>query len=163
MEKPAHCYLSLGSNLGNRKENIVGAIVRISEKAGRIVALSGYYETEPWGFESESKFLNVAVEIVTNLPPADLLRTTQEIERETGRKEKSVDGVYKDRIIDIDILFYDNLILNTNDLKIPHPLLHERPFVLQPLAEIAPDFVHPQLNRKMKDFTSPPAVLTVLP
>jgi 2-amino-4-hydroxy-6-hydroxymethyldihydropteridine diphosphokinase len=147
----AHCFLSLGSNLGNRRENIAKTIGRISEKIGEVVALSDYYETEPWGFESKSKFLNVAVEVETNLYPVDLLRTAQEIERETGRKDKSVNGIYKDRIIDIDILFYDDLILNATELIIPHPLLHKRRFVLQPLTEIAPDFVHPQLNRKIKD------------
>jgi 2-amino-4-hydroxy-6-hydroxymethyldihydropteridine diphosphokinase len=147
----ARCFLGLGSNLGNRRENIAKTVGRIAEKIGKVVALSGYYETEPWGFDSKSKFLNVAVEIETNLYPADLLRTAQEIERETGRKDKSVNGIYKDRVIDIDVLFYDNLILNTGDLIIPHPLLHERRFVLQPLAEIAPDFVHPRLNRKVKD------------
>jgi 2-amino-4-hydroxy-6-hydroxymethyldihydropteridine diphosphokinase len=148
----AHCFLSLGSNIGNRSEHIADAIVRISEKIGKIVLLSDYYETEPWGFHSKSKFLNVVAEVETNQEPYDLLRTTQKIEIETGRKEKSADGVYKDRIIDIDILFYNDLVLNANDLIIPHPLLHERQFVLQPLAEIAPDFVHPLLNKKIKDF-----------
>lgn len=147
----AHCFLSLGSNLGNRRKNITAAIARISEKTGKIVALSDYYETEPWGFESDAKFLNLVVEVETDLHLYDLLRTTQKIERETGRKEKSVGGVYKDRIIDIDILFYDNIVLETNDLTVPHPLLHKRRFVLQPLAEIAPNFVHPALNKKIKD------------
>jgi 2-amino-4-hydroxy-6-hydroxymethyldihydropteridine diphosphokinase len=146
-----HCFLSLGSNIGNKRENIAGTLARIAEKAGRIVKLSDFHETEPWGFESESKFLNVVAEVETELQPIDLLHITQEIEKEAGRKEKSAHGQYKDRIIDIDILFYNDEMIESPELVIPHPLLHKRPFVLQPLAEIAPDFKHPLLRKTIRE------------
>ena len=147
----ATVYLSLGSNLGDRLENITEALVFIAKKVGDVTKVSDFYETMPWGFYSKSKFLNVAAEVVTNLQPLNLLSITQEIEKEIGRKEKSVNGVYKDRMIDIDILFYEHQIIESPDLTIPHPLLHKRQFVLQPLAEIAPDFVHPVLKKTIRE------------
>jgi 2-amino-4-hydroxy-6-hydroxymethyldihydropteridine diphosphokinase len=145
------CFLSLGSNLGNKRENINRALALMVERVGDVSRRSEFHETEPWGFESESKFLNLALEIETKLQPYDLLRATSRIEKEVGRKEKSVNGKYKDRIIDIDILFYDDEIIESPDLTIPHPLLHKRSFVVQPLAEIAPDFVHPALKKKIRE------------
>ena len=111
---------------------------------GDIVALSSLYETEPWGFESDSAFLNAAICIETNHPPLVCLEMTKAIEREMGRTQKSSDGVYHDRIIDIDILFYADEIVKTDELTVPHPLLADRDFVLRPLAEIAPDLIHPE-------------------
>ncbi|MDR2148173.1 MAG: 2-amino-4-hydroxy-6-hydroxymethyldihydropteridine diphosphokinase [Tannerella sp.] len=147
----ATVYLGLGSNLGDRRKNIAKALTLIAEKVGDVIKVSGFHETEPWGFHSTSYFLNVAAIVETNLQPINLLHITQEIEKETGRREKSANGAYKDRIIDIDILFYDNQIIESPDLTIPHPLLHKRAFVLQPLVEIAPDFVHPVLERTVRE------------
>ena len=104
-----------------------------------MVRQSALYETEPWGFESENAFINAAVCVETTLAPHDLLAATQAIEREMGRKRKSKDGVYHDRVIDIDILLYDDLYIDTPDLRIPHPLMYERDFVMVPLREIKED------------------------
>ena len=136
-------YLGLGSNLGDKRENIKKALAIITERVGNILTLSGFYETQPWGYDSSETYLNVAVGIETDLKPEELLFVTQDIERVTGRREKTTRGEYHDRIIDIDILLYDNLILQTPELTIPHPLMHLRDFVLMPLSEIAPEKVHP--------------------
>ena len=143
----ANAYLSLGANLGNKRKQLITAITFLAEKAGDIPAFSGFYETSPWGFSSPYAFLNVAVHLETSLSPGELLAITQQIECEMGRTTKSKDRQYNDRIIDIDILMYDDLILQTPDLVLPHPLLHERLFVLQPLSEIAPTLVHPILRK----------------
>lgn len=143
-------YLGLGTNIGHRRRNLITAAALLAEKAGDVLALSGFYETEPWGFESDNRFLNAAVRLNTSLSPAELLRVTQEIEKELGRTEKS-DGAYRDRIIDIDILLYDDRIVEMPGLTIPHPLMHERKFVMEPLAEIAPAVVHPVLGERMTD------------
>ncbi len=129
-------YLGLGSNLGNRKENIDEAVKRISEKVGVVERRSSNIETEPWGFDSPNRFVNAAVRCTTELSPREVLEATQAIEREMGRTEKSSDGCYHDRIIDIDILIYDDITVDEADLKIPHPLIAEREFVLKPLKEI---------------------------
>lgn len=129
-------YLSLGSNLGQRQRNIQDAVEMINARAGRVVRLSPLHETLPWGFESDNTFLNAALCLHTKLSPLRLLDVTQEIEREMGRKEKSAAGVYHDRIIDIDILLYDDLHINTPRLTIPHPLMRQRDFVMTPLREI---------------------------
>jgi 2-amino-4-hydroxy-6-hydroxymethyldihydropteridine pyrophosphokinase len=131
-------YLGLGSNLGDKHENIKNALLLISERVGEILALSSFYETEPWGYNSTKSYINAAVKIKTALLPEELLSVTQEIERELGREKKSSCGEYHDRIIDIDILLYDNLKIRTPELTIPHPLMYKRLFVMQPLAEIAP-------------------------
>lgn len=136
-------YLSLGSNLGDKEANIVQAIVKINEKIGAVVRQSSLLITEPWGFESDNAFVNCAVCCKTTLTPRRLLNATQRIEREMGRTRKSLvfkDGTprveYHDRIIDIDILLYDDVTINTPTLKIPHPLMQERDFVMIPLREI---------------------------
>ena len=131
----ASVYLSLGSNLGNRKKNLEKAISFISEEAGKIISVSSFYQSEPQGFKSENDFLNAVILIETTLSPFELLAKTQEIEKKIGRKTKSTE-TYSDRIIDIDILFYDDLIVDTPELKIPHPLWKERDFVKIPLAEL---------------------------
>lgn len=125
---------------------MITAAALLAERVGDVLALSGFYETEPWGFQSDNTFLNAALQLHTLLPPLQLLYATQEIEKEMGRKQKS-NGVYHDRIIDIDILLYDDLILQTPELVLPHPLMHERGFVLEPLVEIAPNVVHPVLGK----------------
>ena len=119
------------------------AILHIEKRIGHVDAQSAFYETEPWGFHSENKFLNSAVKVTTSLSPLQILEKTQQIEREMGRMHKSVGGQYSDRLIDIDILMYDDLVVQTDVLTLPHPLMHERLFVMEPLAEIAPRAIHP--------------------
>lgn len=132
-------YLSLGSNIGNRKRAMRDAVALLSERVGTVVRQSSLYETEPWGFETPNLFINACVELTTNLAPVDLLRATQQIEQDLGRTGKSVDGVYHDRAIDIDILLYDDLHVNLPFLQIPHPLMEERDFVMKPLRELLGD------------------------
>jgi len=129
-------YLSLGTNLGDKEKNLLSAISEIERRIGPIRAQSAFLATEPWGFESENTFLNAAVCVETRLAPLDLLHVTQQIERDLGRTHKSVGGQYHDRIIDIDILLYDDLHLATKELTIPHPHMYERDFVLIPLQQI---------------------------
>lgn len=148
-------YLSLGSNLGDRRQLIKNAIKQIEEQIGHVVRQSALHETEPWGFSSPNKFLNAAVCVETTLTPRQLLQTTQQIECQMGRTHKTLrasslpshlpregqnEGLpnYADRPIDIDILLYDDLRIDEPDLQIPHPLMYERDFVMQPLSEILP-------------------------
>lgn len=139
-------YLGLGSNLGDREEHIRKAVALIGEKVGLVIRQSSLIETEPWGFESENRFLNGVILVETSLTPRQLLRATQKIERSLGRKRKSTDSSlqspdfskYSDRPIDIDILLYDDLTIDEPDLKIPHPLMEQRDFVMIPLNEIKP-------------------------
>lgn len=146
----AIAYLGLGTNIGNKRRNMITAAALLAERVGDVLALSGFYETEPWGFESENIFLNAAVKLKTSFPPLELLQITQQIEKELGRAEKS-NGVYHDRIIDIDILLYDDEVLQIPGLTLPHPLMHERKFVMDPLSEIAPFVVHPVLKERIID------------
>lgn len=139
----AKVFLSLGSNLGNKRQNLESAVKLINERIGEISSLSSFYNTAPWGFDSDNSFLNAAACVNTDLTPDDILSETQKIEKEIGRIKKSVDGTYSDRIIDIDILTYDNMQINSPQLTIPHPLMTQRDFVMIPLAEIAPDEIHP--------------------
>ena len=129
-------YLGLGSNMGDRKATLDAACQLIEERIGTVVRRSSYRESAPWGFESSNQFLNAAVCCHTSLTPRRLLRATQRIERQLGRQQKSRDGIYHDRPIDIDILLYDDLTVDEPDLKIPHPLMRQRPFVMEPLREI---------------------------
>jgi len=140
-------YLGLGSNLGDRHTLLLAAIEQLVQHVGRLVRCSSFIETEPWGFASDHPFLNAVAWFQTNLTPRELLTTTQEIERNLGRKEKSISSAavtdasasvphYTDRPIDIDILLYGDQHINEPDLKIPHPLMHERDFVMHPLNEI---------------------------
>jgi 2-amino-4-hydroxy-6-hydroxymethyldihydropteridine diphosphokinase len=129
-------YLGLGSNLGDSRENILSAYQEIEKLIGSIVRRSAFYVSEPWGFESPNPFTNTVILVHTLLQPHDVLRVTQQIERQLGRTEKSVDGIYHDRTIDIDILLYDDLQIDEPDLKIPHPLMKQRLFVMTPLSEI---------------------------
>lgn len=130
------CYLSLGSNLGDKEHNILEAVRLLAEKAGTIVKCSSLMVTKPWGFESENDFVNAAVALDTELSAHQLLDTTQEIERMMGRKRKSVGGRYHDRIIDIDILLYGDEEIHDERLTIPHPYMNERDFVMLPLKEV---------------------------
>lgn len=122
--------------MGDRKGNIKLAIKQISELIGPVVRQSALIETAPWGFNSANTFINAAVCSETSLSPREVLQATQDIERALGRTTKSIDGQYHDRLIDIDILLYDDLHMNEPDLVIPHPHMNERQFVMQPLSEI---------------------------
>ena len=136
-------YLRLGTNLGDREENMHRALQLLNLRVGKLERVSRMIETEPWGFQSENKFLNACCRICTALSPIQLLKATQKIERSLGRTEKSKNGIYHDRLIDIDILYYDDLTMNTPQLTIPHPHIREREFVTVPLREIMEDASHP--------------------
>ena len=146
-------YLSLGSNLGQREENLRKAIRLIHERVGEVVRQSSFIETEPWGFESDHPFMNAAVLCLTEKSPREVLRLTQQIEHDLGKSKehatqrsqivnrqssncKLSNCKYTDRPIDIDILLYDDLTVDEPDLQIPHPLMYERDFVMIPLKEI---------------------------
>lgn len=136
-------YLGLGSNLGDCRRNLERAIRLIGNRVGQVTRRSSFIETEPWGFESENRFLNAVILCETTQTPREVLRLTQQIERDMGRRKVvggglTVDGqrIYSDRIVDIDILLYDDLTVDEPDLKIPHPLMHQRGFVMIPLNEI---------------------------
>lgn len=131
-------YLSLGSNLGNKREQLQRAIALLGERVGTVVRSSSFIETAPWGFESTNQFLNACVLVSTRLSPREALEVTKQIERDLGRTHKSIDGQYKDRPIDIDLLLYDDLHICDDDLVIPHPHMKERDFVMIPLREILP-------------------------
>lgn len=137
-------YLGIGSNLGERRNNCLIALRLLAEKGVIIRKASSFYETEPWGIKEQPDFINMAAEVETDLPPDELLKVIKGIEREMGRKETFRWGP---RIIDIDILLYNDMIYESADLRIPHPLMHEREFVLEPLSEIAPERVHPLLKK----------------
>lgn len=142
-------FFSLGTNLGRRTGNLRRAIRLIRERIGTVVSQSAFIDTLPWGFESSHRFLNACVGVETSLSPREVLQTTQDIEREMGRKRKSTDGNYHDRLIDIDILLYDDLVIDEPDLQIPHPFMAERMFVLKPLAQIAPKHVVPGTGKSV--------------
>lgn len=146
----ATVYLGLGTNLGNKAANLQAAVKLINEKIGKVASLSSFYETAPWGFSSEHSFLNAAVEVYTTLLPIEVLHITQSVERELGRTQKSSGGVYADRLIDIDILLYDQLIIQTPELVLPHPLMTQRDFVMLPLTEIAGEVIHPVFHQQLK-------------
>ena len=135
-------YLGLGSNLGDREQHIRQAVTLIGERVGQVVRQSSLIETEPWGFESENRFLNGVILVDTLLAPRQVLKATQQIERDLGRKKnvnrKSQNRHYSDRPIDIDILLYDDLTVDEPGLTIPHPLMQERDFVMIPLEQIKP-------------------------
>jgi 2-amino-4-hydroxy-6-hydroxymethyldihydropteridine diphosphokinase len=142
-------YLSLGTNLGDRMNFLIQAYLSINNRIGKVLIASSIYETEPWGFNSNDLFLNQVLLIQTNFTPIGILNEIHAIESEFGRSKNS--QLYESRNIDIDILFYDDLILHDSNLRIPHPLLHERKFTLLPLIEIAKDLIHPVLNVKLEE------------
>ena len=127
----AHVYLGLGTNLGDKAANLHRAVCGISEKIGKVLSLSSFYETAPWGFTSENSFLNAAVCVETSLSPWEVLHRTQEIERMLGRT------------------LYDKEIIQTPELTLPHPLMLQREFVMKPLLEIASKAIHPVLGKKL--------------
>ncbi len=148
----APIYLGLGTNLGNREQNMETAIKNIEKQIGTIISQSAFYSSEPFGFESDNLFLNSVVEVSTMLLPYELLAATQKIESEMGRTVKSDANGYTDRVIDIDILLYNKKVIhNAPTLVVPHPEMQKRDFVLKPFAEIAPHFVHPVLNKTISE------------
>jgi 2-amino-4-hydroxy-6-hydroxymethyldihydropteridine diphosphokinase len=142
-------YLGLGSNLGDKVDNCRRALEKISTSShNHIQAVSSLYKTEPVGYKDQDWFINCAAEVTTTLPPPLLLQFLQGIEKRMGRITPFKMGP---RIIDLDILFYGAMVIEETDLVIPHPHLHERGFVLVPLAEIAPDLPHPVLNKTVNE------------
>lgn len=141
-------YLSLGSNLGDREAHLTAALHRLQAAGVHVVRRSSIQETEPQDFKDQPWFLNLAVEVETDLAPQELLASIQKIESDMGRQRSIPKGP---RTIDIDILFYANLIITTTDLEIPHPRLTQRAFVLDPLSEIAPDLRHPVTGQSVRE------------
>jgi 2-amino-4-hydroxy-6-hydroxymethyldihydropteridine diphosphokinase len=144
---PSLVYLSLGSNVGDRATQLLSALARL-ETTGRIVAVSSFYETEPMEFTQQPWFLNCAVALETSQTPQQLMASILHIEQEMGRQRLQKKGP---RTIDIDILLFDNAVVNSSDLTVPHPALHQRRFVLEPLAEIAPEVSHPALKKTVRE------------
>ena len=148
----ALAYLSLGSNLGKRQENIENALRALNAMAQmQCIQCSSFYETKPWGFFSKHLFINAVAIYRTTLPPESLLQITKNVETSLGRTQKSHNEQYTDRKIDIDILMYNNLIYHSPQLILPHPYFHKRLFVLEPLVEIAPQIIHPLLEKTMTE------------
>ena len=141
-------YIGIGSNLGDRHRNCLRAIELLRQNGLFITKQSSMHETEPWGVTEQPEFVNMTVETETVLAPIELLKMLKKIEKDMGRQDTIKWGP---RIIDLDILLYDNIILKTDSLTIPHPLMHEREFVLGPLSEIAGDFIHPVLKKSIAD------------
>ena len=144
-------YLSIGSNKGNRSVLINKAINEIEKKIGKIISRTSIYQSKSWGFDSND-FYNLSLLIDTDIEPKSLLINLKKIEKSMGRED--IDGSYSDRFIDIDILFYDNIIIDSEDLKIPHPKIEIRKFVLVPMLEIADDYVHPILNKTIRQLNN---------
>jgi 2-amino-4-hydroxy-6-hydroxymethyldihydropteridine diphosphokinase len=142
-------FLGIGTNLGSREINLERAIESIGEFIGPVIKSSSIYETEPWGFQSNEEFLNQVVMVKTDVNPSGLLGRILMIESTLGRVRG--EKRYESRLIDIDILLYDDIIVDEESLKIPHPLMHQRRFVLVPLCELAPDMMHPVLKKTVAD------------
>ncbi len=141
-------FIGLGSNLGDKRKNIAIALKRLKDRGIKIIKISSLIETEPYGYKEQDKFLNAVCLVETNYSPHKLLKILLNIEEEMGRVR---DIKWGPRIIDLDIIFYDNLILKDESLVIPHYDAHNRIFVMGPLSEIAPDFVHPVLKKTVKE------------
>ena len=141
--------LAFGSNLGDKEEYILAAYRLLEEELGELIKKSSFIETSPWGFESDNSFINSVAVFETQKTPIEALEICNKIEKELGRVREG--NTYQNRTIDIDILFYDDIILNTPELIIPHPLIQKRDFVLTPLKEILPNLIHPILKKKIKD------------
>lgn len=145
--KMAKLFLLLGGNLGDKAQIFKSARQRLEEELGAIIETSSIYETEPWGFECDDLFWNQVVVIETKLTPVEVLKFTKSIELELGRIRKA--ARYTSRLIDIDLLFYDDLVFHEPDLELPHPRMIDRRFVLEPLAEVAAGFVHPVFKQSI--------------
>ena len=148
-DKMTSAVLSIGSNLGDRHLNLRQARFLLLEAAGTITLQSSIYETEPWGFDTSDHFLNQVILLETKLSAVGLIETILEIEKQLGRERTGTR--YASRIIDIDILFFGEEVILSNNLIIPHPLVQERKFILVPLCEIMPEFIHPVFEKKISD------------
>jgi len=148
---PTTAYLHTGSNEGDRLRNLQTAVEWIEKRAGNCLLHSAIYETAAWGIEDQPDFLNQALAISTDRPPFELLDVLLGVEKDMGRQRRVKWG---QRLIDIDLLFYGSIRIHTERLKIPHPFLHQRNFVLQPLVEIAPDLYHPQLRLSIRELAA---------
>ena len=143
-----NAYFLLGSNLGDRNLNLAIAVTKLKEQIGNVIVKSSIYETAPWGKTDQPGFLNQAIVIRSEIPALQLLRMILAIEQQMGRVRLEKWG---QRLIDIDLVFNENEVLNTESLQLPHPEMHKRKFVLVPLVEIAPDFIHPIFNQKISE------------
>lgn len=144
-------YLSLGSNMGDREKILELSIKEIGKRIGTITKVSSKYETEPWGFVSANKFINMAVEVTTELSPQEVSDRVHQIEDDLGRTRNSNATGYEDRVIDIDILMIDDIVSDNSVLTLPHPKMHLREFVIFPLCEIAHNAIHPLLRSSIED------------
>ncbi len=145
LSPPARVTAGLGSNLDNRLAALRRAVKMIGDEAGEVVARSSVWESEPWGFDADEQFLNMVIIVETRLSPARLMKLFSSIEGRMGRR-RSGSGQYESRIIDIDILLWEGKIISLPGLEVPHPRLADRRFVLEPLAEVAPDAIHPVME-----------------
>ena len=144
-------FIHLGSNLGDREAILESAVDMIEERCGSVVLMSSLYESEPWGFETENLFLNQAIGVETSLSPHDLLSELLQIEAELGRVRQENHQGYESRPIDLDVIYYDDMVIADEELIVPHPSMHKRRFVLMPLCEIAPDFIHPLFRESNRE------------
>ncbi|MBI5666039.1 MAG: 2-amino-4-hydroxy-6-hydroxymethyldihydropteridine diphosphokinase [Nitrospirae bacterium] len=141
-------YIGIGSNLGSREDNCKAAVRHLIDNGIKVLKLSSMIETEPWGVKDQPKFINMAVKVETGLGPEELLLLLKQIEAEIGRRQTIHWGP---RVIDLDILLYDDLVLKTPELEIPHPGISERYFVLKPLSDIAPEIIHPVIKKSIEE------------
>ncbi|MCS7203288.1 MAG: 2-amino-4-hydroxy-6-hydroxymethyldihydropteridine diphosphokinase [Thermodesulfovibrio sp.] len=141
-------FLSIGSNIGDKEKNCYLAVEKLREKGLIINKISPLYITEPWGYKKQPDFANIVIEVFTTFQPLELLYLVKNIEKQMGRKDTFK---YGPRIIDIDIIFFDDIVYESPELKIPHPKMQERYFVLRPLCDIDPEFVHPLIKKTVKE------------
>ncbi|SKB00233.1 2-amino-4-hydroxy-6-hydroxymethyldihydropteridinediphosphokinase [Caloramator quimbayensis] len=141
-------YVAFGTNMGDKNENIKKAIETMKDRGLNVIKISEIYKTEPYGYTNQPEFLNGVLEALTDLEAVDVLNTLLNIEKDMGRVRKFKWGP---RIIDLDILFFNDDVIDEKDLKVPHPDMQNREFVLKPLCEIAPDFMHPVLKKSVRD------------
>ena len=144
-------YIQLGSNIGERESFITKSMYKVEDDIGKIITASSIFETTAWGNKNQNNFLNSVIEIKTPFDAFTILQKSQEIENNLGRERSDKWG---ERTIDIDILFYNNKIINTKELTVPHPLIQKRKFVLVPLSEIAPNYMHPILKKNISTLLS---------
>lgn len=143
-------FIGFGSNLGDKFRNLILAISMIDTDLGQVSVRSSFYESEPWGFDSTELFINGVLELHTNFSAEELLHGLKKIERNIGRQEKTME-VYTDRLIDLDILYYGETLINIHGLEIPHPRIYDRRFVLEPMVEIAPNFIDIKVGKSMQE------------